>query len=275
MRQLISSKTMQNITTLLVLVVIAKLVGLIILFFLPKSGVELATNDVNNIKYRSYKVSNSFGLVGDVKANTPKVPPKETLKIDSLILHAIYGDDKQGFIVFAEKKSPQANKILALNHEYKGYKLTHIKQISAILEKGGVAYELVFKETPNSIPIKKRVLAPPPPKDAGNTEVVRAVSKKDVMHYAKNFDAIWKNIAIKEIKKGGKIDGFKVLSVKQSSIFARLGLLKGDIIMSVNNQPLKSYADAFNIYNNIKDYESLKINIIRNKQKKELEYEIF
>lgn len=274
MRQLISSKTMKNIITLLSMIAIAKLIGLIVLFFLPKSGVEIASNDVNSMKYRSYKVSNSFGLVTNKKKKPPKAPPKEVLRIDSLILHALYGDDIHGFIVFAEKKAPLANIILALNHDYKGYKLTHIKPQSAILEKGGKAYELLFKELTSSIPLQNRVSVPIP-KDLGNTDVVRAVSKKDVMHYAKNFDSIWKNIAIKEIKKDGKIDGFKVISVNKSSIFARLGLLRGDIITSVNNQSLKSYADAFNIYNNIKDYDSLKISIIRNKQKKELEYEIF
>lgn len=79
----------------------------------------------------------------------------------------------------------------------------------------------------------------------------------------------------KRDKRNGKIDGFKVLSVKQNSIFAQLGLLKGDIIMAVNNQPLKSYADAFKVYDNIGDFDSLKLDIIRNKQKKELEYEVF
>ncbi len=276
MRQLINSKTMNLVAFVLSMIVLAKLVGLVVLYFLPKSGIELVPLQGNNLKYRSYRVSQLF----DLNSNTPTPiklnPIKNALKIDNLILHAIYGDNSKGFIVFAEKSSLDKNHIIALNQSYKGYKLIRIRQASAILEKGGKNYEIVFKDEPNRIPIQERVSAPKSAeKYLGNTDVLRAVRKKDVMHYAKNFNEIWKNIAIKEVKRNGKIDGFKVMSVKRSSIFAQLGLLKGDIIMSVNNQELKSYADAFKVYDNINDYDSLKLVIIRNKQKKELEYEVF
>lgn len=275
MRQIFNSKNIKLATIVLSMVVIAKIFNMILLYKLPKSGVEISKNSANLINYRGYKIASTFGLAKK-RVQEKKAPPKETLRIDNLILMAIYGEEKRGFIVFAETKSPNNAQILSLNQEYKGYKLTYIKQISAILEKDGKAYELAFKEAPNTIPIQKRVSAPPPKVEhLGDTDVLRAVKRKDVMYYAKNFDAIWKNIAIEEIVKNGKIEGFRVVSVKKNSIFAQLGLLRGDIIKSVNNKPLKSYADAFGIYNNIKDYESLKIDIIRNNQKKELEYEIF
>ncbi len=271
----INSKILKNITIVLAFIVVAKLISIIILYFLPKSGVEFATSNTQNIPYKSYRVASIFGLKAEQK-NIKITPPKEILQIDSLILRAVYGNEKQGFIVFSEKNGGGENIILPLNQEYKSYKLILIKPKSAILEKNGKNYELVFKESENSNYIQ-RVSTPKPVEKKAETytDVVRAVSKKDVMHYAKNFDAIWKNIAIQEIKKNGIIEGFEVMSVKQSSIFGKLGLERGDIIKSVNNQEIKTYADAFKIYNNIKEYESLKIEIIRNKQKKELEYEIF
>lgn len=275
MRQLSSSNIIKYLTIILSMAVIAKAISMVLLYKLPKSGVEASRNSANLVAYKGYKIASNFGLVQRKKVEQ-KAPPKETLKIDSLVLMALYGEGERGFIVFAEVNNPNDSKILSINQEYKGYKLTHIELMSAILEKGGKAYELVFKEAPNSVPLQKRVSAPPPKiENLGDTNVLRAVKKKDVMYYAKNFDAIWKNIAIKEVVKNGKIDGFKVLSVKQNSIFAQLGLLAGDTIMAVNNKPLKSYADAFNIYNNIKDYESLKIDIIRKNEKRELEYEVF
>ncbi len=276
MRQLINSKTMNLVALLLILMAIAKFIALCVLYFLPQNGIESMPVQTGLIKYRNYKVSNIFDLnTSEVQTAKPK-PIKNTLKIDNLVLYAIYGDNKKGFIVFAEKSSSGENHILALNETYEGYKLIRIRQNSAILEKDGKNYELLFKESENKLPIQERISAPVvKSKDLGNTDVLRAVRKKDVMHYAKNFDEIWKNIAITEVKKDGKINGFKVMSVKQSSIFGQLGLLQGDVIMSVNNQELKSYADAFKIYNNIDDYDSLKLVIIRNKQKKELEYEVF
>ncbi len=273
MRKIISSLVLKNILTLLVFAVIAKFIALVMLFFLPKNGVEIALDNSNSVFYKSYRLSRAFGLQVEKKENTPL---KEVFQIDSLILHAIYGNSKQGFIVFAEKNAPNANKILALNHEYKGYKLISIKQKSVLLEKDLKSFELLIKQDGANNYIKRISKPIVRKKDEDtSTDVLRTVSKKDVMYYAKNFKAIWKNIAIKEIKKDGVIDGFKILSVKKNSIFSQLGLTKGDVIKSVNNQQIKSYGDAFKIYNNIQDYESLKIEIIRNKQKKELEYEIF
>lgn len=273
MRKILNNSLINYILSFLVLVLVAKLIGLITLYFLPKSGVEIANQNSLNLAYKSYRVAPAFGLAAMDKPKAP--PPRDVLKIDNLILHALYGEGKQGFIVFAEKATPMKNNILAVDGEYKGYKLVQIRLRSAILEKGGKNYELVFKEG-QSMPLAKRVSRPAPPiEELGNTDVLRAVNRKDVMFYAKNFKKIWKNIAIKEIKRNGKIDGFKIMSVKQQSIFAKLGLLQGDVIKSINNQPLKSYADAFKVYDNIKDYDALKIEIIRKNTKKELEYEIF
>ncbi len=276
MRKILNNKIIKLLAIILILAAIAKFANLIALYFLPKTGVELSSDISANIKYRGYKISNLFDLK---RAQTTKQAPKpieNVFKIDSLILHAIYGDNKQGFIVFAEKTNASNTHILALNDSYKGYKLAQIRLSSVILQKNEKNYELKFKESKKSaIPLQKRILKTPPKELIGNTDVLRAVRKKDVMHYAKNYKEIWKNIAIKEIKRNGKIDGFKVMSVKANSIFAQLGLLKGDIIMSVNNQPLKSYADAFKVYNNIGNIDSIKLDIIRNKEKKELEYEVF
>ncbi len=277
MRKLLSNRFIKLLSIILILCVFAKFINLIGLYYLPKSGVELSPNIPTNIKYRGYRISNLFNLQ-TTSINTPKPKPiKNALKIDSLILHAIYGDNQRGFIVFTEKSNASNSHILALNDKYKGYKLTQIRLSSVILEKSGKNYELTFKESAkSSVPLQKRIIKKAPSKEfLGNTEVLRAVRKKDVMYYAKNFKAIWKNIAIKEIKRNGKINGFRVMSVKENSIFAQLGLLKGDIIMSVNNQPLKSYADAFKVYNNIGNIDSIKLDIIRNKEKKELEYEVF
>lgn len=242
------------------------------MFFLPKSGVESITQNHSQIKYQNYKISTIFGLKDTTK---PVKTYKDLVRIENLILRAIYGNNKRGFIVFAQNSTPSTNIILGLNHSYKGYKLTQIKQKSVILQKNGKDFELVLKDDTSSSYITRIKSVQTAKRPKNQSDAIRAVRKKDIMHYAKNFDQIWKNIAIDEIKKDGKIDGFKIMSVNQSSIFGKLGLQKGDIIKSVNNKVMTSYADAFKIYNNIQDYEGLKIQIIRNKQIKELEYEIF
>ena len=63
--------------------------------------------------------------------------------------------------------------------------------------------------------------------------------------------------------------------VKKDSLFAKLGLRKGDIITGVNGKKLKSVSQVFKIYNNMDKLDSLKLTITRDNQEKELEYEVF
>ena len=46
------------------------------------------------------------------------------------------------------------------------------------------------------------------------------------------------------------------------------------MIAIINNNSLNSYADAFNVYNNIGDTRYLNIEILRNNEVVELNYEI-
>ena len=53
-----------------------------------------------------------------------------------------------------------------------------------------------------------------------------------------------------------------------------MGLKEGDIIKSVNNSVLGSYADAFKVYNDVGNIKYLNIEILRNNELMELSYEI-
>ena len=101
------------------------------------------------------------------------------------------------------------------------------------------------------------------------------VSNQNIKKYIKDFDSIWKSIAIKEtLDENKKINGFKIISIAKNSAFDKLGLKKGDIIKKVNNTVLKSYADAFKIYNKIGKINNLQITILRKNEEMEINYEI-
>ena len=88
------------------------------------------------------------------------------------------------------------------------------------------------------------------------------------------MEKIWNNISIKEIQNENKIEGFKIERINKDSAFAKLGLKEGDIIKSVNNSVLESYADAFKVYNNMENTKYLNMEILRNNEIVELNYEI-
>ena len=57
-------------------------------------------------------------------------------------------------------------------------------------------------------------------------------------------------------------------------MFDKLGIKKSDIIVNINNQELKSYKDAFRVYNKLNKTSLLNIKVLRDNKIVELEYEI-
>lgn len=83
-----------------------------------------------------------------------------------------------------------------------------------------------------------------------------------------------KKIDISESKNGSKFIGYRINSIAQESVFSQLGLLKGDIIQSVNNRKLESFGDVILMYSKLPHFRSLRITVLRNNLQKDIVYEI-
>ncbi len=155
-----------------------------------------------------------------------------------------------------------------MSEEYQGYVLKSILASSAVFLKQNQEYELSLEDVKKSLSVFKV------DNSQNNEDVQHNISRKDIERYTKAPESIWKDISIKELKDKNKIIGFKVTGINPNSKFAYLGLKKGDIIIKVNNVALTSYKVAIDIYKNIDKLESVQIVVIREKQEKELVYEI-
>ncbi|HPM41693.1 MAG TPA: general secretion pathway protein GspC, partial [bacterium] len=72
---------------------------------------------------------------------------------------------------------------------------------------------------------------------------------------------------------GGKVSGMKILSVKGDSIFAKLGMRRGDVLQKINGMEL-DVKRGFEIFNQLKDSKNIQLDLIRQGQPTSLEYEI-
>jgi len=259
---------MRLVIKIFIIALVAKALTLPLLFVLPQSGVEHVERYSLNL-YRKYPVAKAFGI-GLRKA--PKNVAKQPLyRLTNLKLKGIYSEHGRGVIAIEEKGKIH---FLSTGESFKGYKLIKVEPEKAIFEKDGKHYELKLEdkalEGKYNVTLDEQMLYNP-------DEVKFAVLKRDIDRYKKNFEEIWKNIAIQEQidPKTKRLTGFKVERVNKNSIFGKIGLQKGDIIIGANNKVFKSYSDVIRLYNNIDKYNSIKLTIIRNKEKKELEYEIY
>jgi general secretion pathway protein C len=250
-----------------IIALIAKALTLPLYFYLPHFGVEQSRDFSINL-YRRFHISKAFGILPSKKIDL-KDENKPLYKLTNVKLKALYSmGNGKGVIAIEEKDSLI---FLSVGEMFKGYKLIEVKPDGAIFEKNSKHFELKVEDDL----LKGKYLISQ--ENIDPEDVKFAVLKRDILRYKRHFSDIWKNIAIEEIidPKTKKLKGFRVERINKNSIFAKVGLQKGDIIIGANNQIFKSYSDVFKIYNNIDKYNSIKITVLRNNEKKELEYEIY
>jgi len=269
MIKLSNSKLVLVFMRLLIILVIAKMISLVIGVFLPYSGVESAEIENYQPRYQRVDFKDMLTYKAKVKTIVKDKKPDNGISITSMILKGLYGTKSEGFIIVAMKSNPKKTTIVSIGESYKGYRLEAIFTKSVRFRKNQTEFILYLGKRDKFDKVVTK-----PSKKQSSDEVQAEVSRSDISYYAKNPKEIWKNISIREIRDGKKIKGFRIDRINANSVFARLGLKKGDLIVKVNNMKIKSYREALSVYKNIDMLDSVQIIVLRDNQEVELVYEI-
>lgn len=251
----------------------AYVLATIVFIFLPKSGVDFEDTSSTSIIYKKYDgFYSKVNILKTPKINK-KIEKKDIQTLSKYILKAVYSTTSNGGWITIEEKSTKKSIILEQYEKLNNYTLTKLYKKYVVFENNLKEYKLELpKEKEISYEIDTKT-------STGNEKIVVSedsvsVNRKYLNSYVKDLDRVWKDIAIEDIRKNGVIEGFKINSVNKSSVFGKLGLKRNDIIKSVNGKVIKSYADAFKIYNEINRLDYLTIEVLRNNEMMELNYEI-
>ena len=273
MKNLSNNNFLKVVINLLFLLLLAKLISVVLLWFLPAQTKEYHEANGRVVAYKNLNFNNMLSSPSRKKEKSvQKRVKKESASIHDMILHGLYGNSSFGYAIVATKSNPKKTEIISVGERYRGYTLEKIALNHVVFSRNNKEYILEFDKSKNkqtkAVVSHVRSYAEPLPE--GNL----AVSRSEIRYYEKNPSQIWKDIAIDEIRKGKKILGFKVKKVRKNSKIAALGLQRGDIILKANGVTLDSYNKAFKIYRDINKLESLSLVIKRGNEEKELIYEI-
>jgi len=270
MNKVSNSKILQIITRLLILVALAKLLSLVLLWYLPSNGVDVKLKQNYHPFYQRVNFTNMLTPLDTQSRSYKKTKEAgEHRSITDMSLIGLYGSKNYGYAIVAMKPNLKKTSIVAVGEIYNGYTLKEINPDSVVFTKKSKEYILHFTKQKNKNAIINRV--------THHNEInngVADVSRSDIEFFEKNPQNIWKQIAIKEVMQDGKINGFKIMKIDKNSKFAALGLQKGDVIIRANNVDLTSYKAAMNIYKNINKLSEINLVVLRNNIEKELVYEI-
>lgn len=280
MKHLFKSQMYKIILALLVLFLIVKIMWfLIALMWLPSAGLNYQEQKGGKSLY--YRVKLTPNEIA-APTTTKKPTKKSSGSINDVTLLAIYNATDTTVVTVKYKSK---TKVLSRGDDINGFVLEGAGRNFATFSKNAKSYKVMLLKSKTGSQSVKAIKSAPSttvtdkkPKevlgdvtDAGDHKVI---DRSLLDHYAKNMDDIYKNIGIGEMKKDGKLKGFKVTFVRRGSPFSKLGVRRDDIIKSINGQEINSYNAAFAVYKNIQNIDNLTLVIQRGKEEMELEYEI-
>jgi len=287
MKQIIKPGLVSWLTLLIGLTAVVK-IGWVIASWLtplPVTGVESERTDIRHALHYRYRLASDVRLKAPVHKNTkPAVTPRSTLNGYKLI--GIYSDPRYAVVTLIHGAKSFVLGTGADGGEIKGYRLKDANATAARFEKGGkiITLTLYEKGSPsNASSVTRNTAVGSAPKAVKNKKPdepvrlegdTRIIQRSVIREYSENPNKIWKNIGLYEVKDNGKLSGFKVRFVRRGSPFEKLGLKRGDIIKSINGEPITDYATPMRMLRSADSIDDLSLTIERNHEEQELKYEV-
>jgi type II secretion system protein C len=280
MNRIFNEKALSVILKILILAAIAKSVSLAAFVVLPKNGVENTHKDAKDAAF------NVYGFTLPFSSSASNAQNVQVSQISNLKLLAIYKEaNGDGFAVIFDGGSSE---VVKNKDAYKQYLIDEIKQDGVYLTENGKKMWVGFEKSTleasspqqiGTMSIRDRagfgMMRQRQENQTNGNEYSSMIPRSEIQDLMSNPDNVFKNIGFKEVMKDGKIDGFRVLSINRNSPLSKLGLRAGDIVQSFNGARLNSYSSVLEIYNNANSISRVKLEVMRNNEKKEFEYEIY
>lgn len=99
------------------------------------------------------------------------------------------------------------------------------------------------------------------------------IDQREIDNALTNLDRLYTEIRAVPNFKDNKVVGMKVLSIKPGSVFAKLGLKRGDVLSKINGIEL-DVKRGFDIFNQLKNQKSFNLDLIRDGAPQTFDYEI-
>jgi general secretion pathway protein C len=238
---------------------------------------------------------NIFGATEKVEESpVEEVKPVETLEETSLQLSlhgTIAGDTASARAIILDQRK-RSQDIYRVGDSVQEAEIKQILRGKVILRHGGKDEILTMVEGEDkpqapgpgpAVDSRRRPVrqargsvrtAPAEPASVDVEEVTIPVEKDVLQNSLDNLNDLMTQVRVRPYFRRGKPEGLIVSQIQSGSVFAKLGLMSGDIIANVNGQPMSSPEAAFQFYNSLKSGENVNIEITRRGQKKVFTYDI-
>ncbi len=227
--------------------------------------------------YRIIVERNLFGT----KA-TKNVPPPQKIDLEGLrqtrlqltLWGTVAGEGQKAYAVIEDKKTRQ-QRLYHVGDTVQNATVKMILREKVVLRVDG-RDEILEMEKPKT-GLKEGFVAS---SGAGNSRLTprtrqKITLKRSMLENAtRDVSKLMTQVNIRPYMENGQPAGLALSNIKPSSIFRRMGLRNGDVLVGVNGQEIRSLDDALGLYESLKTSSSVTVAIKRRGRLRAIEYNI-
>ncbi len=169
-----------------------------------------------------------------------------------------------GFI-FIEERGSKKQKLYRLGDMIGSSKLVNITRNTATLRSGGRDTILKVKET-----VDGQLLPDSPAGSAASRNLT--LSKQAVTEKLSNLNNLMRKAVIRPFIRRGVQEGFIISNIAPGSLYEKMGLQNGDIVVDINNNKIKGADDLLQVVNLMQSGSNIGLNIKRRGKEETINY---
>ncbi|WP_457623595.1 type II secretion system protein GspC [Persephonella sp.] len=155
-----------------------------------------------------------------------------------------------------------------------GYKVKKIEDYYVIVEKNGTEYMVSMKFGKGSIKSTKHQKKFSQENVQTDESEVIKIDRRFIEEKTADIGTLLKDVLIVPEIKNNETIGFRFRYVRPQSLLYKYGLRSGDLIVSINDMPVRTAEEAFRIYNMLRNEKIVRVVIERKGKRKVITYEI-
>jgi general secretion pathway protein C len=171
-----------------------------------------------------------------------------------------------GFVIIEERDSHK-QKLYRLGDKIGSAKLTKITRNTAILKSGEREITLKIKST-----IEGSLLSDSPNRAAPRSFTL---SKKTVNENLNDLKSIMSQAVVRPSLNEGVQEGYVISNIAPNSLYEKMGLQNGDIIIDINNKHMQSADNLLQLVNLMQSGSSIELNVKRNGNVEAINYSFY
>jgi general secretion pathway protein C len=238
---------------------------------LASSKVQKSLSDRPKTDYSSIKTDLLFGKVEAPVAavNVGSVPAPKVSTVALTLIGVYVSDDPTDSYAIIENNKDKEQEVFERGQSvFAAAKLLRIFTDKVEIDRNGTIEVLALEEGGTGGPSSGSGAS------SDGTEELIKVDETELTQQLENLPLLLTQARAVPYFKDGKAVGLRLFAIKRDSLYEKVGLKNGDILVDINGESLADITQAAKIFEKLKTDRELSLKLERSRQNKVLKYEI-